>query len=223
MIHCIPDIFDLTELRQLRAALAGGSFVDGRRTAGKRARRVKQNEQLQGDSDAAKAMRAQVLKALERNPTFRQVALPRKIRPPLFSRYGPGMSYGRHVDDALMGPDRADRTDLSVTVFLSPPDGYEGGALEIETPFGPQSVKLPAGAAVVYPASSLHAVSPVVAGERLAAVTWVQSLVRDPARREILYDLAQIRDELHRTASESEATERAFKTYANLLRIWAEP
>ncbi|HMB75765.1 MAG TPA: Fe2+-dependent dioxygenase, partial [Kiloniellaceae bacterium] len=184
---------------------------------------VKRNEQLRGDSENAKALKTQVLKALERNATFRQVALPRKVRPPLFSRYSPGMTYGRHVDDALMGPKRADRTDLSVTVFLSAPDSYEGGELEIETPFGPQSVKLPAGAAVVYPASSLHAVAPVVEGERLAAVTWVQSLVRDPARREVLYDLALVRDHLNRADNESDAAERAFKTYSNLLRMWAEP
>ncbi len=173
-------------------------------------------------SDAAKEIKATVLAALKRNKTFRRVALPRTIRPPLISRYRAGMNYGPHVDDALMGSGVMERSDISVTVFLSDPGAYQGGELVMNSPFGEREIKLPAGHAVVYPSSTLHRVAPVTRGERLAAVTWVRSQVRDPARREILYDICRMRETLANFDPEGEAADLAFKTHANLLRMWSE-
>ena len=219
MIVTIADVLDLTELRRIREMLETAAFTDGSTTAGKRARRVKNNEQLApGQSEA----RHLIEEALTRHKEFLRAALPKKIRRPLISRYKAGMDYGLHVDNALMGSDRDTRTDISVTVFLSGPDSYEGGELEIESPFGPQVAKLPAGAAIIYPSSCLHRVCPVEAGERLAAVTWVQSVVRDPAKREMLYELDGVRSYMHHSAPNARETDLADKTYSNLLRMWAE-
>ena len=220
MIVCIPDVLDLTELREIRTVLDAQDFQDGKRTAGKRAKRVKHNEQLAPGESPARKM---VLNALRRHPEFQRAAIPKTIRPPLISRYRPGMQYGLHVDDALMGPNRSERTDLSATVFLNNVDDYDGGELEIQSPFGRQEVKLPAGAAVVYPSSTLHRVLPVTRGERLVAVTWVHSLVRDAAQREILYDLQRVRELLCRVAPDEDETDLAFKSHSNLLRMWSEP
>lgn len=219
MIITIGDILDLAEVRRAQELISGAEFLDGRRTAGYRAKNVKNNEQLAAGDHELKKM---VKTALQRHPEFKRAALPKKVRPPVISRYGPGMAYGSHVDDAIMG-DGDCRTDLSVTVFLNDPSAYDGGELQIESPFGGQEIKLPAGAAVVYPSSCLHRVCPVATGERLAAVTWVQSLVRDPQKREILYDLDHIRTHLHRTDKASATTDLAFKSYSNLMRLWSEP
>lgn len=222
MIICIPDILDLTELRRIRELIDESNFVDGKTTAGFRASRVKNNEQLaKGDKPGTEA-RDLVLEGLKRNPRFKQSTIPRTIQRPLISRYLPGMAYGRHVDDALMGGERQHRTDLSVTVFLNAPDDYEGGALRVESGAVEQAVKLPAGAAVVYPSGALHRVAEVTKGERLAAVTWVQSCVRDPTQREILADLYGVCQHLAKTSADGRETDLAFKTYSNLLRMWSE-
>jgi len=222
MLTCIPDILGRPEIETIRAAIASGVFLDGRKTAGTRAKRVKNNEQMDQGSDAAKEIKAMVLAALKRSKTFRRVTLPRTIRPPLISRYRAGMNYGPHVDEAMMGPEAKERSDISVTVFLSDPGDYEGGELVMNSPFGRQEIKLPAGHAVVYPASTLHQVAPVTRGERLAAVTWVRSQVRDPARREILYDICRMRETLAKLHPDGEEADLAFKTHANLLRMWSE-
>ncbi len=222
MLICIPDILDRPEIEAIRVAIASVVFLDGRKTAGTRAKRVKNNEQMDQGSDAAKEIKARVLAALKRSKTFRRVALPRTIRPPLISRYRAGMNYGPHVDDAMMGPEAKERSDISVTVFPSDPGDYEGGELVMSSPFGRQEIKLPAGHAVVYPASTLHQVAPVTRGERLAAVTWVRSQVRDPARREILYDICRMREKLAKLHPDGEEADLAFKTHANLLRMWSE-
>ena len=222
MVSYIPDILDWTEIKKIRAAIAEGEFRDGKQTAGYRAKRVKHNLQMDQSSNAAKEVKAMILTGLRRNPTFQRVVLPRSIRPPLISRYREGMNYGLHVDDALMGSGTKVRTDISVTVFLSDPGDYDGGEIVVNSPFGDQEIKLPAGAAVVYPASTLHRVAPVTRGERLAAVTWVQSHVRDPAKREILYDLHRMREKLAKLHPDEEEADLAFKTYANLLRMWSE-
>ncbi len=220
---CIPEVLDWTELKKIRAAIAEGSFEDGRRTAGRRARRVKNNLQLRKGDGRADEIKATILAALRRNRTFRRVAIPRTIRLPLISRYKEGMSYGLHVDDALMGTTRKERSDLSVTLALNDPGEYDGGELVIHGSFGEQEVKLPAGAAVVYPSCYLHRVAPVTRGERLAAVTWVQSHVREAAKREVLHDLELIREKLTQAAPDTEEADLAAKTYANLLRMWSEP
>ncbi len=223
MLMCIPDILDLPTLKKIRAEIGESEFEDGRRTAGRHAKRVKHNLQLERESDQAKRIKATIVRALRRNPTFHRVAIPRSIRPPLISCYREGMNYGPHVDDALMGrAAQKARSDLSVTVALNAPEDYDGGELVIHSSFGEQEVKLPAGAAVIYASSSLHRVAPVSRGERLAAVTWVQSYIRDPEMREMLYDLYQVREMLAKADPEGEETALAGKTYTNLLRMWSE-
>ena len=222
MLTKIDSVLDAPALEKIRRALAQGAFVDGQKTAGFRAKRVKHNEQLNPKDDSRKQIDKMVIDALRRSAEFQRAALPRSIQRPLFSRYSSGMDYGLHVDDALMGSGTKLRSDLSVTVFLSDPDDYQGGELEMASPFGPQEVKLPAGCAVVYPSSTLHRVKPVTGGERLAAVTWVQSFVADPARREVLYDLDRIRRRLGSVDPDGAETDLSFKTYANLLRMWSD-
>lgn len=222
MLLCIPDVLEWTELKRVRAALDGSVFQDGKRTAGYRAKRVKNNLQLDKESPGAKEAKAIVMAGLKRNRLFQRAALPKTIRPLLISRYEVGMSYGMHVDDAMMGSNPKSRSDLSVTVFLNDPSGYDGGELVIGSAFGEQEVKLPAGAAVVYPSSTLHRVAEVTQGERLAAVTWIESHVRDPLQRELLYDLHTVREKMAALAPDADETDLAFKTYANLLRMWTD-
>lgn len=222
MLTCIPDILEWPEIKKIRAAIESGAFLDGKTTAGYRAKRVKHNQQMDRTTEAAKEVKATVLAALKRNKIFQRVALPRTMRPPLISRYQVGMNYGLHVDDAMMGSKVKERSDISVTVFLSDPGDYDGGELVMNSPYGEQEIKLPAGHAVVYPSSTLHQVAPVTRGERLAAVTWVQSRVRDPARREILYDVYRMRETLAKLHPDGEEADLAFKTHANLLRMWSE-
>ena len=218
----IPDIIDHVTLRGMCKAIADSEFVDGKTTAGYRAKRVKHNEQLNKTDERARQVKKEVLKRLRLNPEFKAAALPRRVMSPLISRYQPGMEYGRHADDALMGGEHKQRSDLSVTVFLSDPDDYQGGELVIESPYGDQEIKLPAGSAVLYPSGALHRVSPVEEGERLAAVTWVESYVRDHGQRELLYDLQRVCRRLSKENADWPETDLAFKTYSNLLRRWSE-
>jgi PKHD-type hydroxylase len=223
MIAYIDEVLTQDELNKIRAAVGSMVFVDGKVTAGYRAQRVKNNLQVDREkSPQANEMCELVRTGLRRHAEFRRVALPRVVRMPMFSRYVTGMQYGRHVDDALMGSQTKVRSDLSITVFLSSPADYDGGELVIESPFGEQEVKLPAGAAVVYSSSTLHRVTPITRGERLAAVTWVQSFVRDPAQRELLRDLDVVRHAMAKHGPEAHETDLAFKCYANLLRLWTE-
>ncbi len=222
MLTCIPEVLKAQELERIDELLARANYQDGKRSAGYRAKRVKNNLQLERDDPNRQEINTIVLEALTRNRLFQRIAIPRSIRPPLISRYEPGMAYGAHVDDALMGGASRVRTDLAVTVFLSDRDQYEGGELMVGTSLGALAVKLPRGDAVVYPASTIHRVNPVSAGERLAAVTWVQSHVRDPLQRELLSDLDLLKQSLDRTNPADETTDLAFKVYSNLLRMWAE-
>ena len=221
MLECIPDILTEAELEKAVSAMSEVEFVDGSVTAGFRAKRVKRNEQLGRNAPSRDFVNKMITAALRRNQTFQRTAMPRTIKSPLFSRYRAGMAYGLHVDDAAMGAEVM-RTDISVTIFLNHPDRYVGGELQIQSPFGTQQVKLPAGAAVVYPSSTLHQVLPVTEGERLAAVTWAKSKVRDSAQREILADLDKVRRRLHAIDPESEEADLAFKSHANILRMWIE-
>ncbi len=221
MILCIADVMTAEEVQQLRRVLDAGQFVDGRSTAGWHAAQVKHNLQLAGGGD--RAADVLVLDALARNEVFQLGVRPRAMRPPLFSRYERGMAYGTHVDDPVMGPPESPvRTDVALTLFLSPPESYEGGELVIEGTSGEQDIKLPAGAAVVYPANTLHRVEPVTAGRREVAVTWIQSQVREPERREMLFDLDTLRREEFAARGKSRAFDLLSKTHANLLRAWAE-
>jgi PKHD-type hydroxylase len=221
-VHEVRSLLTADELARVLDELARGEWIDGRDTAGPLARRVKRNEQLRIEgSDATPAQRL-VLQALSRHDGFRSVALPHAILPPMFSRCGVDMGYGRHVDNGVIGATARLRSDVSVTVFLSDPDAYAGGELVVLTPAGEAEFKLPAGDAVAYPSTAEHWVEPVRRGERLAAVTWVQSLVRDAAKRELLHDLNVVLARMLTSAPDALETALLFKSYANLLRRWAD-
>ncbi|MEG3847818.1 Fe2+-dependent dioxygenase [Microcoleus sp. herbarium19] len=222
MILCIADVLTAQELDAINSALHSAKFVDGKTTAGWHARLVKQNTQLQDDGSApVQNLKTLVSQALQRNSLFQMAVLPKKIRPALFSRYQKAMSYGSHVDNAVMGQSELMRSDVSLTLFLSQPESYDGGELVIESSQGEQGYKLPAGSMIVYPSTTLHRVEAVTAGSRLAAVTWVQSLVRDSAQREILFDLETARQILFEKSGKTSEFDLISKSYANLLRQWA--
>ena len=221
MLECVANVLTPSQIEQVIAVMTASEFVDGKTTAGHRAKRVKHNEQLGRNIPSRKEIDQLILDCLKKNADFQRIALPRTINTPLFSRYREGMEYGLHVDDATMGPSSM-RTDVSVTVFLNNPQDYEGGELEIQSPYGVQHVKLPAGAAVVYPSSTLHRVMPVTKGERLAAVTWVQSKIRDAQKRELMLDLDRVRRKLSELEPGAPETDLAYKTYTNLMRIWLD-
>lgn len=222
MLCIIPDVLDWATLKEIRRLAAKAEFRDGRLTAGYRAKRVKNNAQMDKASAEKETVAKVLTEALKANRTFRRHAFAKRVMAPIISRYEAGMNYGAHVDDALMNRPNTIRTDLATTIFISDPNEYEGGELVIDSPFGEQQVKLPAGAAVLYPATTLHHVAPVIEGVRTVAVTWIQSHIRDAGQREILTDLDQICEVLARIAPDRRETDLAFKTYANLTRRWAE-
>lgn len=215
----VEEVLARSEVFAVREALDAARFVDGRATAGPAATLVKDNEQARGDDPAVIASARRVRLALEGHRVMRRLVRPLRWSSLMFSRYGPGQQYGLHVDNAGMFDTDGwpMRTDVSFTVFLSDPDSYEGGGLFIEDPAGGRELRPPAGSAVLYPTGLLHRVMPVTAGIRLACVGWVQSLVRRPDQREILFDLEGLRDEA--TGGESLIID---KTIGNLLRMWGE-
>ena len=190
-MHCrIFQILDRAEVHQVVSSLSNDLFVDGKKTASGRARDVKHNLQVERTGADITERDQIVLAALRRNEDFQTFAFPRRTLLPFFSRYEPGMEYGAHVDSAIMGSaNEPVRSDLAATIFLSDPGSYEGGELVLELPIGEQEVKLEAGEAIVYPSTSIHRVAPVTRGVRLAAVSWIQSSVREERMRAILYDL----------------------------------
>ena len=223
MLLHIPRVLSQDKLTVIRAILASSQFVDGKLSAGMAAERVKNNEELASDAKEIQQLNNQVMGSLVQHPMYQSAALPFKIASPFYARYRPGMTYGDHVDDPVMGPPQGRyRSDVSTTVFLNEPDDYEGGELVIRTSFGDQRIKLPAGYAVIYPSSSLHHVAEVTDGERLVAVTWAQSMVRDAAKRELLYELNQARESLLKQRPEEEETKRVDVAYVNLIRMWAD-
>jgi PKHD-type hydroxylase len=223
MLLTIPKLLNDAQLDKIHQILADGEFVDGRLTAGFAAAQVKRNEELRQEPERMQLLIRILMASLGHNETFRFGALPHRVADPIFARYRPGMTYGDHVDDPIMGSSGPRfRTDVSMTVFLNPPESYDGGELVIRTAFGERKVKLPAGDAVLYPSSSLHHVAGVTRGERLVALTWVQSYVRDPARRELLYELNLAREQLLKSAPGAEHTGYVDRSYANLVRMWSE-
>jgi PKHD-type hydroxylase len=216
MLTCIPGVLTRAEIERLRTALAAGEYSDGRLTAGALGHHAKHNLQLNRESTTV-PLEATVAAALGRNATFARVALPKSVTPPMFNRYEPGMQYGRHVDNPILANQL--RADLSVTVFLSEPDSYDGGELCIEADTGVQEVKLAAGEGVVYPSGMPHWVAPVTRGARLAAVVWVQSLVRDHTMRRVLHDLKAVLERLGETDPESETAQTLSHAYTNLVRL----
>ncbi len=222
MLIRIPSVLDAKQLETVNKIMDEARFVDGRLSAGKSARRVKNNQEMSEAPDVMNQLNNFVMGALVRNTTYQSAALPLKVATPFFAKYGPGQTYGDHVDDPVMGaPDRY-RTDLSLTLFLNNPEDYEGGDLTINTPFGIQQVKLPAGDAIMYPSGSLHHVAEVVSGERRVAVTWIQSMIRSPEQRELLYNLNQAREALMQERPDDDATSKVDVAYINLVRMWAE-
>jgi PKHD-type hydroxylase len=219
MILHLADVLDATAIAAARQALAesGKEFADGKSTAGWHAKAVKKNEQARGP--AADAVLAKVRDTLMAHAVFRAAAQPKALVRLLISRYRPGMSYGTHVDDALMG---GVRTDLSFTLFLSGPEDYDGGALVIEGNGGDSAVKLPAGGLVLYPTTSLHRVEEVTRGERLAAVGWVRSFIRADDKRETLFDLENAIAAAREHGSPQMLLDRLIKIKSNLVRQWAE-
>jgi PKHD-type hydroxylase len=222
MILCIASVLDPAALATVQADLAGAKFEDGRRTAGWAAQSVKNNVQLPSDSTSHAKVTKIAIDALSSHEIVMAAALPRAFRPPLVSRYETGMSYGRHVDDAVMGTP-AMRTDLSFTLFISEPAQYEGGELVLEMPDGDHTYKLDAGSVVLYPSTMLHRVDPVVSGVRTVVVGWIQSLVADPRMREALFDLYRVRRMLFEREGKSESLDLLNKTYSNLLRASCVP
>lgn len=220
MILCIADVLDEPGLASLRKTLAGGVYVDGVLTSGWASRLVKRNEQL-GAGPAAEQAQAQVVDALAGNGVFAAAVLPRRFAPPLFARYTPGMEFGVHMDNAIMGPEKL-RSDVSVTLFLSDPADYDGGELVMESSAGEVGYKLPAGSAVVYPTTMLHRVAAVTRGAREVAVTWAQSLVRSADQRELLFDLDRVGRALFERDGKSAEFDLVNKSTANLRRMWVE-
>lgn len=226
MLITIDDVLTPDELSTLRGWLAESAWASGVMTAGTQAAKVKNNQQLPEDAQHLPAMRRLVLGALNRNAMFFTAALPLKILPPFFNRYGGDANhYGFHTDNAMRRqPDGSGyvRADVSATLFLSEPEEYEGGELVIEDTFGSHGVKLKAGSMVVYPSSSIHQVTPVTRGHRLTCFMFMQSMVRDPGQRRLLYEMDMALLQLRQTIGETEAVVCLTGTYHNLLRLWAE-
>lgn len=222
----IPDLLDPAQLQRLRTLIDAAEWIDGNATSGHQSALAKRNEQLPENSPAAREAGAMVLDALGKSPLFFAAALPLKVFPPLFNRYGEGQTFGTHVDNAIRiqrGTEFRIRSDLSMTLFLEDPASYDGGELVVEDHFGVQRVKLPAGHAVLYPSSSLHHVTPVTRGVRVASFFWLQSMVRDDGARRILFDLDQ---SVQRLTAQLGGADRSVieltGTYHNLLRRWAD-
>ena len=215
MLIALADVLSAAQVGQCREALAGATWVDGRATAGHLAVHAKQNRQLNPTDPVARRVGDAILDLLGAHPEFIAAALPLKVMPPTFNRYGGGEHYGEHVDNAV-------RTDLSATLFFSDPEDYDGGELVIEDTYGPRSIKLAAGSLVIYPGTSRHHVTPVTRGERISAFFWVQSLVRDDSRRTLLLELDQSIRELAAADPASATVTRLTGVYHNLLRHWVE-
>jgi PKHD-type hydroxylase len=225
MLITIPNLLTSNELAQAQSVLQAADWIDGKVTAGYQAQTVKENQQLPEGHPVAAQLGEIVLAALARSPIFMSAARPLRVFPPMFNRYAGGGHFGTHVDTAIRATASTGqriRTDLSATLFLSAPDQYDGGELLVEDTYGVHSVKLPAGHLVLYPATSLHRVSPVTSGARLASFLWIQSMVRTDADRAMLYDLDT---SIQRLAQESPGNPIGVQltgVYHNLLRRWAE-
>ena len=222
MLTRLTDVLDSAQLEDVRKLMSGGRFVDGVLSAGRAAQRVKNNQELSADERLMRQLNNLVMGGLVRHPVYRSAAMPLKVAAPYYARYTTGMSYGDHVDDPVMGQGDLYRSDISVTIFLSSPDDYDGGELVIQTPFGEQRVKLPAGDAVIYPSSSRHRVTEVTRGERLVAVSWIQSMIRHPDKRALLHELNLAREKLLQEKPDAEESAQVNHAYINLVRMWSE-
>lgn len=228
MLLQIPGVLDAAQVQAVRRRLEapGAPWVDGRVTAGYQGMPVKDNQQLDETSPLARELADMVAGALERNPLFISAVLPNHLYPPMFNRYTGAMQFGAHVDGAVRivpGHGVKLRTDVSMTLFISSPEDYDGGELIIEDTYGVQEVKLPAGNMIVYPATSLHQVRPVTRGVRLGCFFWAQSLVNDATRRALLFDMDTAIQRLNAAQADDVARRSLVGCYHNLLRMWSQP
>ena len=225
MLLHIPEVLTKTQVRDIRRVLDAGTWVDGAGSAGVLAAEAKHNVQFSTESPEYAALSQIIAAAMEQQPLFVSAALPQHILPPMFNRYAEGNHYGNHVDNAIQRDRRTGmrvRTDVSVTVFLSEPEDYEGGELVVDDTYGSHEVKLTAGDAIVYPSSSLHRVEPVTAGARVASFFWVQSLVSDAWRRSMLFDLDMTLLKLRSQIGNTQEIVALTGHYHNLIRQWAD-
>ena len=226
MLICIPDVLSKTDVAEFRGVMDAVEWEDGRSTAGSQSAEVKKNEQLPPNSDVSRKLGERVIRALTASPLFVSAAIPLHIFPPLFNRYGVGQHFGVHVDNAVRGDHLTGtriRTDLSVTLFLSEPDEYDGGELVVEDYYGSHEVKLPAGQLVLYPATSLHTVTPITRGVRVASFFWLQSMIRDAHARSMIFDLdTAIQELVERLGRNDAEVVKLSGLYHNLIRYWAE-
>lgn len=222
MVH-IPNVLNAEQMARCRAVMEKAGWVDGRVTAGHQSVQVKNNLQLPEGSPDARELGDMVLAALARSNLFMSAVLPKKVYPPLFNRYDAGMTFGAHVDNAIRFAAGAPvRTDVSSTLFISGPDDYDGGELVVQDTYGTHSVKLPAGDMIVYPATSLHHVTPITRGSRIASFFWTQSMIRDETKRSLLFDMDMAIIKLSRDHPEHSSAVELTAVYHNLLRQWAE-
>jgi PKHD-type hydroxylase len=225
MVLHIPDVLAPAQVADARRRLDAAQWMDGRVTAGPQSARVKDNLQLPEDHPASRELGDLILAALQRNPLFVSAALPLRVFPPLFNRYDGGRAFGNHVDNAIRqvtGTPHRLRTDLSATLFFSEPSEYDGGELLVEDTYGVHAVKLPAGHMVLYPATSLHRVSAVTRGCRVASFFWIQSMVRDDGERTLLFDLDSAIQRLSHDSPDHPSAVQLTAVYHNLLRRWAD-
>jgi PKHD-type hydroxylase len=225
MLLQVEGVFTPQEASEILRGLEAADWIDGRVTAGPQSGRVKDNMQLPEDHPLARELGAVVLAALERNPLFMRAALPLRVFPPLFNRYQGGQAFGTHVDNAIRqvtGTPHRVRTDLSATLFFSPPDSYEGGELVVEDTYGTHAVKLPPGDLILYPSTSLHHVRPVTRGSRICSFFWIQSMIRDDAQRTLLFDLDVGIQRLANEIPDHPSAVQLTGVYHNLLRMWAD-
>jgi PKHD-type hydroxylase len=224
MLVQIPKVLDAAQLQIFREALGKAEWSDGRNSAGYLARKVKDNHQLPDDHPLGRQLGEVVLNALRDNQLFTAAALPLKIVPPMFNRYDQAQTYGRHVDGSIrpLKSGMRVRTDLSATLFLSDPSEYDGGELHIEDTFGVRRIKLNAGDMVLYPGTSVHSVAPITRGQRLASFFWIQSMVREDAKRVLLLELDRAIQKVARENPQQSATTDLAGIYHNLLRLWAD-
>jgi PKHD-type hydroxylase len=225
MLLPVPDVLTPEQVAQTRKLLDQADWIDGRATAGHQSAKAKDNMQVAENHPAGRQAGDMIVRALERNSLFLSAALPLKVFPPLFNRYQGGQSFGTHVDNAVRqvpGTPHRVRTDLSATLFLAPPEDYDGGELSVEDTYGVHSVKLPAGHMILYPSTSLHHVRPVTRGTRLAAFFWIQSMVRDDGQRTLLFDLDMAIQRISRDMPNHASAVQLTGVYHNLLRRWAD-
>jgi len=225
MLLHVPEVLAAEQIARCREVMERAPWVDGRATAGHQSAEAKRNLQIPEGSPEARELGELIVGALERKPLFITAALPLRVFPPLFNRYDAGMTFGAHVDNAIRqvpGTPYRLRTDLAATLFLSRPEEYEGGELIVEDVYGAHTVKLPAGDLILYPATSLHRVTPITRGSRMASFFWIQSMVRDDGARTLLFDLDMAINQVNRTLPNHPAVVALTSCYHNLLRRWAD-